>query len=502
MKFVFNVSPNLRQKQSTKSIMFELMIGLLVVFGFSLVYYGSTYGSSYVTQALLLMAVSLVTTVVAESAFAYVTRGKNKFDFKYLTKFLSGSFGWITAIILTLMCPISIPPYALMIATFFAIFFGKLVFGGFGNNIFNPAALGRAVIFATFMGATTDVLTTATPTAVLANQYNWLVNDPRMVLEMINEVGGMKALALGWYPGALGETSAIVILLVGAFLVYRKVIDWRVPTVYLGAIAVLTSIIALMHGVPSYEWLPGFVWYPILHLITGGVMFGAIFMLTDPVTSPTSAQGRVIFALGAAILTVLIRIKANLPEGCLYSILIMNMVTPMIERALEGKQLQLRKKAAIMMCVISVLGIGATALCANTMTPAYREIKIVSETEELAAQEAIMTELAETETSYIFEIKAPGYKAKHDSTLLNVFSIEVDKEKATIVKVEVKKIVDTQGIGDKLQNEKFLSQFEGKSIMGDLSVEMDDTVSGATFSTQSLLRALMEVRTEMGYLEG
>lgn len=502
MKFVFNVSPNLRQKQSTKRIMFELMIGLLVVFGFSLIYYGSTYGSSYVLQALLLMAVSLGTTFVCEAVFAYFTRGKNKFDFTYLKKFLSGSFGWITAIILTLMCPISVPPYALMIATFFAIFFGKLVFGGFGNNIFNPAALGRAVIFATFMGATTDVITTATPTGVIANQYNWLVNDARMVLEMINDAGGMKALALGWYPGALGETSAIVILLVGAFLVYRKVIDWRVPTVYLGTIAVLTSIVAIMHGVPGYEWLPGFIWYPVFHLITGGVMFGAIFMLTDPVTSPTSAQGRVIFALGAGILTVLIRIKANLPEGCLYSILIMNMLTPMIEHALEGKQLQLRKKATIMMVVISLLGIGATALCANAIEPAYREIKIVSETDEIKASEAYTETMAETDTTYIFTVQSAGYKAKHDPTMMNVFSIEVDKENATIVSVKVDKIVDTQGIGDKLINDKFLSQFVGKSIRGDLSVEMDDTVSGATYSTSSLLRALMEVRTEMSYLEG
>lgn len=501
MKFMFNVSPNLRQKQSTKRIMFELMLGLLVVFGFSLIYYGSVYGSSYVMQAFVLLGVSLLTTFLSESVFAYFTRGKNKFDLAYLKKFLGGSFGWITAIILTMMCPISIPPYALIIATFFAIFFGKLVFGGFGNNIFNPAALGRAVIFATFMGAATDVITVATPTGIIATNYNWLVNDARMVGEMINAAGGMKALALGWYPGAIGETSAIVILLVGAFLVYRKVIDWRVPAVYLGGIAVLTSIVAIMRGVPGYEWLPGFIWYPIFHLITGGVMFGAIFMLTDPVTSPTSAQGRTIFALGAAILTVLIRIKANLPEGCLYSILIMNMLTPMIERALEGKQLQLKKKATIMLCVISLFGIGATALCANVIEPAYREIVIVSETDEVAKQVAETATMQETETSYIFEVDAVGYKGQHDPTMMNTFAIEIDKEKGTIVEVKVLKIVDTEGIGDKLYNADFLKQFVGKGISADLSIEMDDTVSGATYSTKSLLRALMEVRNEMEYIK-
>ena len=502
MKFIFNVSPNLRQQQSTKRIMFELMVGLLAVFAFSILFYASNYGPTYVMQAFILLGVSLLTTLVTESAFAYFTRGKNKFTFAYLKKFLSGSFGWITAIILTMMCQISIPPYALMIATFFAIFFGKLVFGGFGNNIFNPAALGRAVIFATFMGATTDVITTATPTGIIANQYNWLVNDPRMVLEMINDAGGMKALALGWHPGAIGETSAIVILIVGAILAYRKVIDWRVPSVYLGTIAVLTSIVALMHGVPNYEWLPGFIWYPLLHLITGGVMFGAIFMLTDPVTSPTSAQGRTIFALGAAILTVLIRIKANLPEGCLYSILLMNMLTPMIERALEGKQLQLKKKATIMLTVIAALGIGATALCANAIEPAYREIKIVSENASIAELDAVTKSIQETSETYIFEVDAPGYKAQHEPEMKNVFSIEVEKETGNIVTVDITKIVDTQGIGDKLYDADFLSQFVGKNIYGDLSLEMDDTVTGATYTTTSLLRALMEVRVEMGYLKG
>ena len=152
MKFVFNASPNLRQKQSTKQIMLELMIGLLVVFAFSLFYYHQVYGMKYAMQAVKLLVVSLVVALVTETAWAFFMKKGAKFDFAYIKKFLSGSFGWITAIILTLMCPISISPYALGVATFFAIFFAKLVFGGFGNNIFNPAAVGRAVIFATFVG--------------------------------------------------------------------------------------------------------------------------------------------------------------------------------------------------------------------------------------------------------------------------------------------------------------------------------------------------------------
>ena len=105
-------------------------------------------------------------------------------------------------------------------------------------------------------------------------------------------------------------------MIVGAILAWRQVIDWRVPVVYLLTIAVLAAAAALIGGAASYEGVPGFLWYPLVHVFSGGVIFGAVFMLTDPVTSPTSAQGRVLFAMGAGILTMLIRLKANLPEGC------------------------------------------------------------------------------------------------------------------------------------------------------------------------------------------
>ena len=106
-----------------------------------------------------------------------------------------------------------------------------------------------------------------------------------------------------------------------------------------------------------------------LHMVTGGIVFGAVFMLTDPVTSPTSAQGRVIFALGAAVITVLLRLKANLPEGCLYSILLMNMFTPMIESSLDGVQLVIKKKAYIMAGCLAILGLAVSFYAATSVEP-------------------------------------------------------------------------------------------------------------------------------------
>lgn len=379
MKFNFHVSPSLKGNLTTKEIMKELTLGLLLVFVLAVFYYASAYGSRYALQAILLLVCSLVTTLVCEFLFAKIRKRDPK-------KEIQNSFGWVTAIILTLMVPISTRPYALIISTAFAIIFGKMLFGGFGHNIFNPAAVGRAVIFATFTGASTNLVTSATPTALIANSYGWIPANADALDGFLSQVGGWSSLFLGTYPGALGETFTIAIVLIGIFLIVRKIIDWRVPVVYLGTIFVMTAIVAIITGVGSYHGIPGFIWYPVLHLILGGVVFGAFFMLTDPVTSPTSAAGRTIFALGAGILTVLIRLTGNLPEGCLYSILLMNMMTPLIESLLDGKQLDILKKAKHGFIYLALVGLAITIFAACSVHPVSnpkgeKEAKVVENVE-------------------------------------------------------------------------------------------------------------------------
>lgn len=379
MKFNFHVSPSLKGNLTTKEIMKELTLGLLLVFVLAVFYYASAYGSRYALQAILLLVCSLVTTLVCEFLFAKIRKRDPK-------KEIQNSFGWVTAIILTLMVPISTRPYALIISTAFAIIFGKMLFGGFGHNIFNPAAVGRAVIFATFTGASTNLVTSATPTALIANSYGWVPANADALDGFLSQVGGWSSLFLGTYPGALGETFTIAIVLIGIFLIVRKIIDWRVPVVYLGTIFVMTAIVAIITGVGSYHGIPGFIWYPVLHLILGGVVFGAFFMLTDPVTSPTSAAGRTIFALGAGILTVLIRLTGNLPEGCLYSILLMNMMMPLIESLLDGKQLDILKKAKHGFIYLALVGLAITIFAACSVHPVSnpkgeKEAKVVENVE-------------------------------------------------------------------------------------------------------------------------
>lgn len=500
MKLQFKVSPNIRGEQSTKRIMGILMLTLLAVYAFSAYYYYQKFGIDHVIQIFKLLAVSVSVTLLTEAIFAYFVRGKEKFSLQYLKKFLSGSFGLITSLILTLMCPISITPYALGVSTFFAIFFGKLLFGGFGHNIFNPAALGRAIVFATFSGVTTDIMSGATPTGIIANDFNWLVVNPDMIKEMFATVGDLGSLFTGMYSGALGETSVLLLLIIGVILVITKVIDWRLPTFYLATIFICAACIAIMRGVPAYAGLPGFLWYGCLHLFTGGVVFGAVFMLTDPVTTPTSIQGKIIFAIGAAFLTMLIRMKANLPEGCLYAILIMNMLTPVIEKAFVGKQMQLRKKGMVIFASVFVIGIGSVLLAGNAVEAKEPKplIKVSSSDKDVLKFDARIESsevLGDQATRY--KVLAQGYKSLDDPTKYNEFAITVKDNIVTEMKVV--KVVDTEYIGTKIDNEEFLNSFVNMDLSKPVEGVVNDTVSGATFSVKSTYRALNELAKALGY---
>ena len=457
MKFTFKPSPNYRDSQSTQSIMRDLTIGLLVVFAFSLFYYvtGENLGVNYALRACGLLVTSVISAVVTEAIY---------FAFKKepIIKSIKGSFGWVTAIILTLMCPINISYYALAISTILAIVFGKLVFGGFGQNIFNPAAFGRAIIMASFAGSVAvDFATSATPTASFAAS-GWLMSNETFS-SFIAQFGGLSEMFIGRYPGAIGETSALVILLVGAFLVYRKVIDWKVIVAYLGTIFVSTLGIGLVNGQG--------MWYPIFHLLTGGVMFGAVFMLTDPVTNPTSSAGRIIFGIGAAFFTVLIRIKGNLPEGVLYSILLMNMLTPLIERLTTGNQIKIAKKNMRNVAIIFVACLAILLGVSTTMEA--KEITINEPVEEIDGITGT----------------AQGFGGEVSVTVAT-------DENGIITKIVAEGTAETPNLGGaaiSTFNSEGFAKFEGVAL-AEADFDTLDTITGSTVTSEAVIEALKQTQ--------
>lgn len=496
MKFIFKVAPNQRIKQSTQNIMFELTLGLLAVYLFSLVYYYMEYGVDYMVHAILLMVTALVVSLVVEVIWSLIFK-------KNIMAHLKSSFPWVSAIILVLMVPISMPLYALSVGTVFAILIGKLIFGGFGHNIFNPAAVGRTVILTAFTSSVVaDLTTSATPINAIA-QRGWLITDGAARDAFLEGFGGLSGLFLGWYPGSLGETSTLLILIVGIVLAIRKVLDWRVPVFYLGTIFLLGGIIALVNGVG--------IWYPIYHVVAGGAAFGAVFMLTDPVTNPTSASGRIIFAIGAAIITVLIRIQANLPGGVVFSILIMNMLTPAIERMTDGWQYEKAKKyvlASLATLLVGALLIGgiATQMTAVAVEDNGGDDNGGDDNGEVIVNlgdpigifanatvkpEGEVVESSEDGDLVTFVVHSKGYavlEGGYDNAQPNEFEVVLNKAEKTIVSVKVIELHDTPGISDPVNSDTFLDQYKDLSYDDeDASV---DLATGATVTSTSANRAV------------
>jgi electron transport complex protein RnfD len=243
----------------------------------------------------------------------------------------------LTGILLALTLPPGLPLWMALLGSVAAILIGKLLCGGLGQNIFNPSLTGRAFLQACFPVAITtwapfggldgffnlrgdsfalpfttpsfDALSAATPLARMKFE-----SHPTAIMDLL----------LGNVAGSLGETSAVLILLGGAYLAYRRFLNWRIPVGIFIAVFVYASI---LHGIDPQKYPQG-----VFHLLSGGLMLGAVYMATDPVTSPVTPLGSWIFACGIGILVVTIRQFGGLPEGVMYSILFMNTLTPLIDR--------------------------------------------------------------------------------------------------------------------------------------------------------------------------
>jgi electron transport complex protein RnfD len=494
MKFTVRTSPNYRDDISTKRIMAELTTGLLAVFAFSLVYYAMNEGSSYAIHAVILMVTSIVTALVTEALYAAIKK-------KNVTEHIKASFPLVTAIILTLMVQINTSAVALALGTFFAIFIGKLIFGGFGQNIFNPAATGRALILTSFAGAkAADIVSSATPLSSMS-QLGWIITDPTKVESFLQQFGGLSGLFLGLHQGAIGETSKLLIIIVGIILAYRKVLDWRVPVFYIGTVLVITTVIGVMTGAG--------LWYPAFHIAAGGLVFGAVFMATDPVTNPTSAAGRIIFAMGCGILTVLIRTKASLPGGVLYSILIMNMLTPLIEKYTDGWQIKTISRNKTFVAVMAALALLVGVWAGSTLTPVNAEepaeeitatlgdsLKLFNDTTSNAPE--VLEKKAEGDV-VTYKMSAKGYavtEGGYADAKPNIVEVKLNKATKKIESVAVLEVNDTNGIGTQVKAKNFLDQFAGLSYE-DKSATVD-AVSTATVSSTSVVKAVRMAVEDLG----
>jgi len=367
MNLVSAKAPFNRSKKSTSKIMMELLIGLAVIFVASVVYY-FTVGTWYGLKALAMMGVSILVTILCDVIVGAIRfKGDNKEFGAYLIRHVRTNYSIITAVIFTLTLPIGTPFYVLIVGNVFATLIVKYAFGGFGHNIFNPAALARLLVALAFGAQLKPFLVDNTvgglaAGATLTSQYSgtgfkWLA-----------PLGGLDLtkIFVGNYNGALGETFTLLIIAVGIVLAIREVINWRTPVFYLGTIALIAIPMALIANVNVWESVA-------LSIGLGGAAFGAIFMLTDPVSSPTGNFGKALIGVIAAFFTVLIRVAGAYPEGVAFSIAFVNILAPMIDKLSVGQTTVNLWKKYVTATAIFALSTGTMSLIAFNKTKAEGE---------------------------------------------------------------------------------------------------------------------------------
>ncbi len=340
MKFITTPGPFQRQKRTTLQIMLELSAALILVWIAGIVYNFVVNGAAYGVKAIVMVLVSLVATLLADILVAAIRHKESDGPiFNHILKQVVHNYSYVTALIFVLTLPIGVPYYVIIIGSLFATLVVKYAFGGFGSNVFNPAAMARILVGVSFSGSmvsylggdiasvpTLDLVSGATITTQFAGLgTKWLTDSLTGLAGNVT----MLDLFLGNYAGALGETFTFLILALAVVLSIRKVINWRTPAFYLGTVAITSVIIALFTGLNPLD-------YTLISLGMGGLAFGAVFMLTDPVSSPTSPFGKALIGVIAGFITVLIRVQGNLPEGVIYSIAIVNMVAPVIDKLATG----------------------------------------------------------------------------------------------------------------------------------------------------------------------
>lgn len=308
--FKMTASPHMHGEQSTQSIMLDVIIALLPLIGWGVYAFGS--------RALLVVCVSVISCVLSEYIYRKLTHKSNS---------INDLSAVITGIILALTLPVTVPIWITVIGGVFAIVIVKQLFGGLGKNVVNPALAARVFLFTAFP----QQLTTFTG---FKDRYSLFVNydvvtSPTPLTQEMASKPSILDLFIGNHNGSIGEISELLLLVGFAYLLYRKVITWHIPVSFIGSVALITFIFP-QAGANNIDFM-------IAQLTTGSLVFGAVYMATDYVTSPVTSKGRLIYGTGCGLITVFIRYFGGYPEGVSFAILIMNLLVWYIDMFTKPK---------------------------------------------------------------------------------------------------------------------------------------------------------------------
>lgn len=450
-------APVIRTKDSIPQIMFDVFLALIPCWLAGLIFFG--------LPALWIVLLSTATAVLVEALFM-----------RYPLS-LKGIFGdgssLVTGVLVGLILPPTVPWWIPIVGSALAITIGKLVFGGLGNNIFNPALIGRAVLLLAFTAPMVkyvspfDAVTEATPLLAMRS-FDW-------------------ALVWGNVSGSIGETSVIAILIGAAYLVFRKLIDWRIPVGYAGT----AFAVAYIWGLD-----------PWLAVTGGGLLFAAVFMATDMVTSPVNPMGRLLFGCGCGLLTILLRKYTSFPEGVTFAILTMNALVPLLDMLTvpvifgARRSREQRFATTIAVAVVICLAWGVLAVINRTVP---EEVPATADGVYLPLVETLGTDAYATaainDKVYYFtgaqeapeKVALVGSEQGYHGPVY--FYLVLDGS-GRIEHIQILTHSDDPGLGSLITRRSFLDQFiglDGTELVADVDIQ---GITGATISSRAVIRGV------------
>lgn len=468
-EFKVDKGPHIKSNFNTSKMMRHLLIALLPIIIFSIykngyLPYSNGYGTSYdAFKPLILIITGIFTSLISEILFIKFIMKKDNIHLKEHLKY---SYAIFPGLFLALIVPINTPISIMIIGSIFATIIGKMLFGGFGYNIFNPALTGYLFISSTYLSTITnlggylnkmevDVISGATPLSNLQT-----LNHINTYDKIVSSFGSLKDFFLGFIPGSIGETSALLCFIGLIYLIITKTIKWKIPVIYISTVFVLTGFIGLYNGLG--------IWYPLFHILSGGLMFGAVFMATDPVTSPTTPFGQIIYALLLGLFTVVFRFLTSYPEGVLTSILTLNMLVFVIDR-IGIKARFSKKKIYISLTIILII---------MSLTTFYISTNVNKDDKKDDTFSVLNIETKGNNT--IYTVSHKGFHGPIE------IALTFDQKTNKIKEIEVLK--QSEDVWTQIENNDYLN----KLISNQNNLDDLDTISGATITSNYLKQLVIK----------
>lgn len=454
------MGPFLKSKNSTDKMMFNLIISLIPIILFSIYKHGYIPYVNNKTNfvgliyPLIFIVIGALTSYLIEFVYYKFIKKNNE---------IKNSYSIFPGLFLALILPIKTPIYVLILGASVASI-SKILFGGFGKNIFNPALIGYIFVVASYSGFFTtnyylnnyelDTISSSTP---LTNAS--MISDIGSYEKLVKPYGNLFDFFIGTIPGSLGETSALLCLIAFIYLTATKTIKWRISVSYITTVFIITFGIGRLLGQGIY--------YPLFHILSGGLMFGAVFMATDPVTSTVTPTGQILQGLFLGILTVILRFTGV--EGVATSILILNMFVFMLDKIGVKSRFDFMKCLPwfVLVClimIVTMIWLASTKRVTDNKDPNFN---IVSK-----SQQNEQTTYVVTQKGYGGNIKASVVIVDDKITFVEIISNNETKDRYQLV-------LDNNYIDNLINNQN--------------NIEEVDTISGATVTSNALKKMLINV---------